>query len=134
MGATAIIGAAAITAGSSLIAANKQSSAAKQAAAVSAGAGKEVRADLAPFREVGQAALFELAALQGLPVNFPTTGGTIDQDGNPVQGGGFRGGSDQTRLTSGVQPFNRNSVAVPLPVGQIQPVQGATRFNSFRSR
>lgn len=95
MTTTAIIGSTIIGAGTSLIAGDKASDAASAAAGVQAQQSAQIRADLGPFREVGTAALFELAALQGLPVNFPGTqadGPVIDQDGNP-DGGGFRDGS-----------------------------------------
>jgi len=87
---TAILGAAAIGAGTSIIAGNKAASAAKSAAALQAGQGAQIRSDLGPFREIGTAAAFELAALQGLPVNFPGSqadGPVIDEAGNPVSGG-----------------------------------------------
>lgn len=113
MTTTAIIGSAVIGAGTSLIAGDKASDAASAAAGVQAQQGAQIRSDLGPFREVGTAALFELAALQGLPVNFPATGigldgdgPVIDETGAPVadpRGGGFR--DDFLRIPPGEDPI-----------------------------
>lgn len=130
--ATAIIGAAAIGAGTSLIAANKASSAARRAGNVQAQQFEQTRADLGPFREVGTAALFELAALQGLPVNFPG-GPVIDQDGRPATGT-FRGGS--------TIPAANDDTVLRIPRGEeltaVRPLRdrltasGGNRVSRFR--
>lgn len=111
MGTAAIIGSTVVGVVSASNAASSQGRAADSAANVQAEANKALRADLGPFRHVGEAALFEQAALLGLPVNFPGTqadGPVIDQDGNPV-GGGFRDGV--LRIPRGEDPI----AVVPLP-------------------
>ncbi len=62
--------------GTSLYSARKQAGAAKRAAAVEAKGAQQARADLAPWRDVGQSAIYELGAFYGFPA-----GGSGGDDG-----------------------------------------------------
>ena len=86
---TALIAGAVIGGVTSMAAASKQAKGAKAAAGISAKAGEQGRADLAPWRNVGESALYEMSALMGLPGEYPggATGPVIDQQGRPVQNG-----------------------------------------------
>src|ERR1043166_1460447 len=78
IGAVASLGSAAIGAGGSLLAANTQADAQKQALALQQKEFNTGRADLAPYRDVGQNALYTLAGFYGLPTpNSPGGPGAI---------------------------------------------------------
>lgn len=67
----AIIGSAVLGAGTSVYAGKQQADAAKAGLHAAQGQYTQTRADLAPWRDVGSKAMYELGALSGLPADYP---------------------------------------------------------------
>lgn len=136
MTTAAIVGSAVIGAASSQMAASKQAKAAKQAAAMQSKAGEQVRTDLAPYREVGQAALYEMTALMGLPVNYPglpsgwnggrQSGSAMNQALQYAASLGRNGDTQIGHLTPG-EVVVPQSVAANLPGGGMNALYEAYR-------
>lgn len=128
----AVIGSAVLGAGASAYSASKQADAAKQAGQVSAAQYQQTRADLAPWRTVGGAANYELGALAGLPVNYPTTraGEVIDTTArevaprNALARFGRGGDTQMAHVTPG-------EIVVPPPVAR-QPGVRNQLYQGFR--
>lgn len=126
--AAAIGGAAVLGAGASVISGNKAAKAQKQAAQQSADAERyqydTTRADQAPYRDVGQGALYKLADMYG--VSRPT-GAPANDAGVPYAGlipngqvtGGFRGLAGQFGAAS--------------PVAMGQPQQRTAGYDGFQA-
>lgn len=115
--AVAIAGAAVVGAGASVIAGNKAAKAQKQAADMSVAEQRrqydQTRADYAPWREAGSAAVGKLMSAYGLSGGNTNTSPT-NPDGTPnadAYGGFFTSPGYQFRLSEGLKAIDRGAAA-----------------------